>query len=109
MFEDEDIEDISELRQLILDEIMLYHDSNYFHEYNTKKKNYNDFMKESANYLNTSNYNTVGNKNIENGNNNNDETIYKANGSEEVDMSKKISNVNSNNNNNKKNKESLFS
>lgn len=63
VFEDEDIEDILELRKLILEEIMLYHNNEYYSEYTRAKNNYNDFMKQTATYLNNSNYKAIYNDN----------------------------------------------
>lgn len=47
VFEDEEIVDLLHLRQLILEEIMLYHDKNFYNKYLTDKKNYNDFVSET--------------------------------------------------------------
>lgn len=56
VFEDQDIEEITELRQLILDEIMLYHDDKFYAEYLLSKKNYNDFLLETTKIINTSSF-----------------------------------------------------
>lgn len=54
VFEDMEIEEVDDLRKLILEEIMLYHDVNYFAEYLNSKKNYNDFLQETTKILNNS-------------------------------------------------------
>jgi len=54
VFEDQEIEEISQLRQLILEEIMLYHDEKFYAEYLLAKKNYNDFLLETTKLINTS-------------------------------------------------------
>ncbi len=54
VFEDQEIEEINQLRQLILEEIMLYHDEKFYAEYLLAKKNYNDFLLETTKLINTS-------------------------------------------------------
>lgn len=54
LFEDQDIEDIDELRQLILEETMLYHDPSFCKKYLEDKKNYNEFVMETTKLINNS-------------------------------------------------------
>lgn len=56
VFEDEEIENLIQLRQLILEEIMLYHDVNFYNKYISDKKNYNEFFEKVKNISHASSF-----------------------------------------------------